>query len=230
MTFKAYQLLQQAQVVIGYRTYIELVQPLLVAGQQILASGMRSEVERCRQAVELALAGKRVVVISSGDPGIYGMAGVVLEELARREAQSSIALEVVPGVTASCAAAALLGAPLMHDHAVISLSDLLTPWELIARRLELAAAADLVVVLYNPRSHGRSKQVLEAQRIMLGHRPPATPVGVVWQAMRPGQQVEVSTLDQFTALPLDMTSIVLIGNSETRRVGAWMVTPRGYQR
>ncbi|NJC87826.1 MAG: cobyric acid synthase [Desulfuromonas sp.] len=227
--------IEAAEVVAGYQTYLDLI-PDLLAGKELLASGMRQEVERCRQALERAAAGQVVALVSGGDAGIYGMAGLVLE-LANEGAGAQPAallhdvdIEIVPGVSALQAAAARLGAPLMHDFAVISLSDLLTPWDTIARRLEAAAAVDFVVALYNPKSSSRTSQIEAARETLLRHRDPATPVGIVRHACRADEEVTVSTLLDFTAHPIDMFSLVIIGNTATYVDGKGrMVTPRGYE-
>ena len=217
--------IETAEVVAGYTTYLDLI-PELLAGKEILSSGMRQEVERCRQALERATAGATVALVSGGDAGIYGMAGLVLELAEGRPVE----IEIVPGISALQAAAARLGAPLMHDFAVISLSDLLTPWEVIVRRLEAAAAADFVVALYNPKSNSRTTQIEEARKILLRHRDGATPVGIVRHACRAGEAVVVTTLQDFTAHPIDMFSLVIVGNAATYVDDRGrMVTPRGYQ-
>jgi adenosylcobyric acid synthase len=213
-----------AEVVAGYQTYLDLI-PELLAGKELLASGMRQEVERCRQALERAAAGAVVALVSGGDAGIYGMAGLALE----LAAELPVEVEIIPGVSALQAAAARLGAPLMHDFAVISLSDLLTPWDTITRRLEAAAAADFVVVLYNPKSSSRTTQIETAQAILLRQRDGATPIGIVRHACRIGEAVTVTTLREFTAFPIDMFSLVIVGNAATYVDGQGrMVTPRGY--
>ncbi len=214
-----------AGVVAGYQTYLDLI-PELLAGKELLASGMREEVERCRQALGRAAAGATVALVSGGDAGIYGMAGLALE----LTGELPVEVEIVPGVSALQAAAARLGAPLMHDLAVISLSDLLTPWPVIARRLEAAGAADFVVALYNPKSNSRTTQIEAARDILLRHRAAATPVGIVRHACRAGEAVTVTTLGEFTAYPIDMFSLVIVGNAATYVDGKRrMVTPRGYQ-
>jgi precorrin-3B C17-methyltransferase len=187
---------------------------------------MGDEIGRCREAVRLARAGRRVAVVSSGDPGVYGMAGLILEMAA---GDPAIEIEIVPGVTAATAAAAALGAPLMCDFAVISLSDLLVPWAGIRRRLEAAAAGDLVAVLYNPRSARRIRQLDEALEIFRRHRKPTTPVGVVTNAGAPKQAIVLTTLARAGAAKVTMQSVVVIGNSATRLVGGRMVTRRGYR-
>jgi len=228
--------LDAAQVVAGYRTYIDLLAPLL-SHQEVLASGMKAEVKRCQAAIDRARAGQRVALVSSGDAGIYGMAGLVLEICAARGLkvgppegveEVDLHLEVIPGVPALAAAAALLGAPLMHDFAVISLSDLLTPWEIIQKRVELAAAGDLVIVLYNPKSKKRNWQLGAVRDLLLKAKDPATPVGIVSRAMREGQEVVITTLDNMLEHPVDMQTIIMVGNSQTFTYGPYMITPRGY--
>ena len=228
--------LDAAQVVAGYRTYIELIEPLLTH-QEVVATGMKAEVKRCQAAIDRACEGQRVALVSSGDAGIYGMAGLVLEICAARELQVGppdvpgevdFYLEVIPGVPALAAAAALLGAPLMHDFAAISLSDLLTPWEVIQRRVQLAAEGDLVIVLYNPKSKKRDWQLGVVRDLLLKVKDVATPVGIVSRAMREGQDAVVTTLEEMLEHPVDMQTVVIVGNSQTFTYGQYMVTPRGY--
>jgi len=223
-------------VVVGYQTYIDLVRPLLTT-QEVVATGMKAEVQRCQLALDRARAGARVALVSSGDAGIYGMAGLVLEmgaaqglKLGPPEGPGDVDLylEVIPGVPALAAGAALLGAPLMHDFVAISLSDLLTPWETIAKRLELAAQGDFVMVLYNPKSKKRDWQLGAVLDLLLRHKDPGTPVGLVSRAMRPGQEVVITTLHDMLNHPVDMQTVVIIGNSQTFTCGPYMVTPRGY--
>jgi precorrin-3B C17-methyltransferase len=187
---------------------------------------MGKEVERAKTAVTKALEGKKVVMVSSGDPGVYGMAGVVLEVAAQEK--TVIPVEIVPGVTAATAASAILGAPLVSDFAVISLSDLLTPWEKIERRLEAAASADFSIVLYNPQSQGRIEPLAKAYEIMLKYISPKTPVGVVRQAGREGEQYIVTTLKDMLNCEIDMVTTIVVGNSATKVVNGKMVTARGY--
>jgi precorrin-3B C17-methyltransferase len=187
---------------------------------------MGREVERAQIAVAEALENKKVAVVSSGDAGVYGMAGVVLEVAALEKAD--VPIEVVPGVTAATAAASKLGAPLVSDFAVISLSDLLTPWELIEKRLNAAAAADFVIVLYNPQSHMRTEPLAKAYKILLKYRRPDTPVGVVRQAGRSGEATSITTLEGLLESEVDMATTIVVGNSTTRIVNHRMVTPRGY--
>lgn len=219
-----------AEVIVGYRTYLRLLKDILPPGGQIVeGSGMRQEVERARLAVAHALSGQRVAVVSSGDAGVYGMAGLVLEVLLRTGRESEVDFQVVPGITAASTAASLLGAPLMHDFAVISLSDLLTPWEVIRRRIEAAAWGDYVVVFYNPKSRRRITQIEEAREILLRHRLPGTPVGVVTGAGRRDQRIALSDLERFLSVEIDMQSVVLVGNSQSYVKDGYMVTPRGYR-
>lgn len=224
--------LLRAQAIVGYKGYIELVEPSVLAGRQVLSTGMTGEVERCNAAIDLARSGVETVVVSSGDAGVYAMAGLVLELVETRGLALELDVEVVPGIPALCAAAALLGAPLMHDFAVISLSDLLTPWEVILRRVAAAAGADFVIVLYNPRSVRRKDQLPLALAAIAAERPGTTPVGLVKRAYRPGQEVLVTSLDGLDPESVDMQSILVVGNSATRLVaasgGARMLTPRGY--
>ncbi len=223
-------------MVAGYRTYIDMIAPLL-SSQEVVATGMKAEVARCQAAIERALAGARVALVSSGDAGIYGMAGLVLEICAARDlrigppesaGEVDFHLEVIPGIPALAAGAALLGAPLMHDFAAVSLSDLLTPWETIVKRLELAAQGDFVIVLYNPKSKKRHWQLAAVRDLLLKIRTPETPVGIASRAMREGQQVIVTTLQDLLEQPVDMQTIVIVGNSQTFAYGPYMVTPRGY--
>jgi precorrin-3B C17-methyltransferase len=232
--------LRSVDAVAGYTTYIELIRPL-IRGKTIICTPMKKEIQRAGEAIDTALAGTPCAMVSSGDAGIYAMAGLVLELCRERDiaivppdsrgsTAECLEIEVVPGIPALCAGAALLGAPLTHDFAVISLSDLLTPWETIEKRLEAAAAADFVIVLYNPRSRKRDWQLEKACRIALGHRSPQTPVGIVTRAAREGQSVRVVPLEALASAPVDMQTIVFIGNSTTFTYGDRMVTPRGYTR
>lgn len=234
MTFEAHQAIEQAEVVVGYQTYLEFIEPLL-AGKEVVSSGMMREVERCQQALAIAAEGKTVALVSSGDAGIYGMAGLALE-LAEPKLDAppspyrDVEIVVVPGVSAVQAAASVLGAPLMHDFAVISLSDLMTPIELIRKRLRAAAEADFVVALYNPRSKGRVTQIEEAAAIFIEARGPQVPVGIVRNACRSGESRIVTTLGEMLNHPIDMFSIVIIGNAATRiSADGRIITPRGYE-
>jgi len=189
---------------------------------------MTREIERCSAAIEQAKAGRSVAVISSGDPGVYGMAGLVLELLEKEGELNRIPVEIIPGITSATSAAARLGAPLMHDFAVISLSDLLTPWEIIEKRLQAAAYADFVTVLYNPASHKRNWQLKSAREIMLKHKAPSTPVGIVKNAARQQEEIYVTDLENMLNYPVDMLTTVIIGNKSSREAGGFIITPRGY--
>jgi len=226
----ARQAIAEADVVAGYKGYIELVPEDLLKGKEILSTGMMGEVERARGAVEAAVNGKRTVMVCSGDAGIYAMAGLLLEILEAGGLLDAIPFEVVPGVAAFNAAAALLGAPLMHDFASISLSDLLTPWESIELRLTAAASADFVIAIYNPRSKRRSDHLAKALGIIGKFRSLNTPVGVVGKAYRPGQSVRIATLGGVDTQGVDMQTVLIVGNSATRKVGDRLLTPRGYHR
>ena len=225
-TRRAEAAIAASQVVIGYKPYLELIRDL-TAGKEVLATGMTQEVERCRTALERAASGQEVALVSSGDPGIYGMAGLVLELQTADPVPAPI--EIIPGVTSASAAAASLGAPLMCDFAVLSLSDLLVPWETIQARLEAVAAADLVTVLYNPRSKKRRSQLEEAAAIFHRHRPGATPVGVGTAVGTAEESIVLSDLDNFLSLEIGMRSVVIIGNRSSHRRGDWFITPRGYR-
>ena len=224
----ASQVLAGADMVAGYAAYIDLVPPALLAGKDVCATGMTGEVARCRAALEAAAAGRDVALVSSGDAGVYGMAGLALEMLESMNLADAVEFGVVPGIPAVCAAAALLGAPLTHDFAVISLSDLLTPMEVITRRLTAALAADFVIALYNPRSRRRASHLEAALTLARSHRAPQTPVGMVKNAFRPGQEIRVSTLAEADPSFADMLTLVLVGNASTRLAAGRVLTPRGY--
>ncbi len=226
MSIRAVEVIKSSDCVIGYKTYINLIKGL-VEGKEVITSGMRSEVERASLAVEKAEAGKTVSVISSGDPGVFGMAGLVLE--VAKNCEQKIPVEVIPGIPSENAAAALLGAPLMHDHVTISLSDLLTPWEVIEKRVRLAADGDFVVVLYNPKSSERKWQIEKTIEILLSKKSPDTPVGIVKSAMRKKQNVTITNLGEALEHPIDMTTILIVGNSTTFVYDNYMVTKRGYK-
>ena len=228
MTLRAHQAVEQAEVVAGYHTYIELIASLL-EGKEVIGTGMMQEIDRCRMAVERAAEGKNVAVVSSGDSGVYGMAGLVLELVLQQPEESRPQFDVIAGVSAVNAAASVLGAPLMHDFAVISLSDLLTPWELILKRVEMAGKGDFVIALYNPKSHKRIQNIEEVRNILLRHRSPSTPVGIVTGASRETETKVLSTLQDFTEEEINMFSLVIIGNSHTYIKEGYMITPRGYE-
>ena len=225
LTPAAREAIEASEVVVGYATYLELIPELLV-GKEIISSEMMKEVDRCRKALDLAAEGRKVALVSGGDPGIYAMAGLVFEMA--REQNICVEIEVVAGVAALNACAARLGAPLMHDFAAISLSDLLTPWAKIEQRLEAAAAADFVVVIYNPKSKKRAEHIVRAREILLAHRPPETPVGIVTAATRENERIVLTTLDKMLESEIDMQTTIIVGNSMTFSWQGFMVTPRGY--
>lgn len=243
MSRRAHDALQCADAVFGYTTYIELIRPL-IGDKTVVATPMKKEVDRVEAAIEAALTGKSCAVVSSGDAGIYAMAGLVFEMCREKQIPiiaaenqagdvdvvNGITIEVVPGIPALAAGAALLGAPLTHDFAAISLSDLLTPWETIERRLAAAAEADFVMVLYNPKSKKRDWQLRKAQEIAMQHRDGETPVGIVTGAMRDNQQIHIVPLKELHTAPVGMQTTVFIGNSTTFSYGGRLVTPRGYKR
>jgi len=225
MTLAASEVLKNAEVIIGYSTYLELI-PEFLEGKEVISSQMMKEVDRCRKALETASSGKQVALVSGGDPGIYAMAGLVFEMA--RESDYPCAIEIIPGLAAINSCAARLGAPLMHDFAAISLSDLLTPWEVIEKRLTAAAGADFVVAIYNPRSKRRTEQIVRAQEIFLSHRSPDTPVGIVTAATRENEKIVITTLKDMLGQQIGMQSTVIIGNSQTFTWKDLMITPRGY--
>ncbi len=227
MTLAASEVLASAEVIIGYKTYLDLI-PEFLDGKEVLASEMMKEVDRCRKALELAAAGKQVALVSGGDPGIYAMAGLVFEMA--RESEYNCPIEIIPGLAAINSCAARLGAPLMHDFAAISLSDLLTPWELIEKRLEAVAHADFVTAIYNPRSKRRTEQIVRARAIFLSCRDPKTPVGIVTAATRDNEKIVITTLAQMLDQEIGMQSTVIIGNSQTYTWRDMMITPRGYDK
>ena len=227
----ALQALIESDVVVGYRGYINQVSALS-AGKQLVAMELGQELERAARAVDLAYDGHSVAVVSSGDAGIYGMAGPVFRVLTDRDWDGvSPVMDVVPGISALQSAASLLGSPLMQDFCAISLSNLLTPWEAIEQRLKGAAIGDFVVVLYNPRSGRRTWQLPEARRILMEHRDGTTPVGLIRDAYRPGQLISVTDLDRLEESfeDVDMFTTVVIGNSSTYMHQGFMITPRGYE-
>lgn len=226
----AAQAIETADVIVGYKTYLELIPQELLAGKTVIGTAMMQEMARCQQAIDQAMGGRSTVMVSSGDAGIYGMSGLVLELAEKQGLLDVMPFEVIPGIPALAAAAALLGAPLMHDFAVISLSDLLTPWDLIEKRLHHAALADFVLAIYNPRSKKRNWQLEKALNIVAESRDAKTPVGLVRQAYREEQAVSVHTLADFPVEQADMLSILIVGNSQTRPAGKWMLTPRGYMK
>ncbi|MBN6886728.1 cobalt-factor III methyltransferase [Cytobacillus horneckiae] len=231
ITKRAIDALQQSDYIIGYKTYVELIEHLVTA-KSIVSTGMTEEVSRAQEAVKQAEAGNIVSVISSGDSGVYGMAGLVYEVLVEMgwTEKDGVAVEIVPGISAINSCASILGAPVMHDSCTISLSDHLTPWTVIAKRIEAAGMADFVIALYNPKSGRRTRQIVEAQNILLKYRSPDTPVGLVKSAYRENQNVVLTTLAEMLEHDIGMLTTVIIGNSSTFFYDNKIITPRGYQR
>ena len=219
---KALECIKKSDVIVGYNKYIEFLQPLLEGDQQIHQTGMTKEIDRCKEALRLS-KDHIVSLVSTGDAGVYGMAGLALE--LRKDEE----IEIIPGITASCSAASVLGAPLMHDHCNISLSDLMTPYDVIQKRVELAAEADFVISLYNPRSKGRPHYLSESMDIIKEYRDLDTPVGIVKNALRDGQEMTLTSLGEFQDSKVDMMSIVIIGNSTSYTKDGKFITKRGYE-
>ncbi|QLL69175.1 precorrin-3B C(17)-methyltransferase [Lactobacillus sp. 3B(2020)] len=226
MTQEARNVIEKTNIIVGYATYMRLVEDM-IEGKEIVVTGMRGEIERCKRAIEIAKTGKDVAIISSGDAGVYGMAGLIMDLVAKQDAQ--IDIKVIPGVTASIAAAAHLGAPLMNDFCHISLSDLMTPWEVIEKRLHAAAQADFVICLYNPRSKGRPHHLRKALDIISQYKSEDTVVGIGKDVARPKEIDEITTIKDLDETEVNMTSIVIVGNKETYVDNGRMITPRGYQ-
>ncbi|EPS5493293.1 precorrin-3B C(17)-methyltransferase [Listeria monocytogenes] len=225
MTGEALQAIEDAEVIVGYVTYIKLIKEL-IKDKEVVKTGMRREIDRCQEAVDIALTGKKVAVVSSGDAGIYGMAGLVLE-LAEKS-NPNLEVKVIPGITASIGAAAVLGAPIMHDFCHISLSDLMTPWEVIEKRLTHAAMADFVVCFYNPRSKGRANHLANAFQKMMEYKSGDTVVGIVKDVGRKEERKIITTMRDIDYDLVDMTTMVIVGNKETYVKNGKMITPRGY--
>ena len=221
MTLKAKQAIEESNIVVGYNKYIDMIKPL-VEDKELFSTGMRGEEARCRKALELSKENNTVALISTGDSGIYGMAGLILQM------QEDESVEIIPGVTASSAAGSVIGAPLMHDNCNISLSDLMTPYDLIKKRVRNAADADMIISLYNPRSKGRPHYLREAIEIIKEYRELNTPVAVVRHALRDGQEYKLFTLENFDEEVVDMFSIVIVGNSQSFIKNGKFITPRGY--
>jgi cobalt-precorrin 5A hydrolase/precorrin-3B C17-methyltransferase len=247
ITSYAQNAIRRSNVILGYEKYLDLTKELF-KDKEVISTGMTQEVERCKKAVDLALAGKTVSVISGGDPGIYAMAGLVFELIRARDTEyriqtsdkknlfydscvlsSKVHIEVIPGISAFNACAAKLGAPLMHDFACISLSDRLTPWEVIEKRLDTSADADFVIVLYNPKSKGRTKHIERARELILKYRNPETPVGIARGATREDEKIVITDLKNMLDYEIDMQTTVIVGNSQTFVWEGWMITPRGYK-
>jgi precorrin-3B C17-methyltransferase len=234
MTYRAKQVIEESEVIIGYDTYVSLVEDL-IAGKEVYRYAMTQEVDRANQAIDLAEKGRIVSVVSSGDPGIYGMVGLIYEILAqkgwnRHDNSSSIYVECVPGVSSLNSCAALVGSPLMTDFAVVSMSDLLVPWEIIVKRVEAAAMGDYVTVIYNPASKKRVHQLRDTREIFLKYRKPDTPIAIVKGAYRESQELVVTTLERMLEHQdmLGMITTVIVGNSSTFNYEGMMINPRGY--
>lgn len=220
MTVKSVKALEESDIIVGYTKYIEFIKPI-IKDKVVFSTGMRGEVERCKKALELS-KDKVVSIVSTGDAGIYGMAGLILEMKKDED------VEIIPGVTASSAAASVVGAPLMHDNCNISLSDLMTPYDLIKKRVELAAQGDFIISLYNPKSNGRPLYLKECMELIKKYRSGNTPVAVVKNALRDGEEKTLFTIDSFDDSNVDMFSIVIIGNTKSYIKDNKFVTPRGY--
>lgn len=223
MTFRAYDVLKNSDIIIGYKTYVDLIEDMF-PDKKIIKSYMRKEVARCEETLKLALEGNVISLISSGDAGVYGMAGLMLEI-----ANGQVEVEIVPGITSANASASLGGAPIVHDSVNISLSNLLTDWELIKKRIDLASQGDFVITLYNPKSSGRPELINEARDIMLKHKRKDTPVLIARNVGREGENYDITTLDKMLDYEINMFSTVIIGNSNTKVLNNKMITPRGYK-
>lgn len=221
MTLKAMEAIKESDVIVGYTKYIDMIKPLL-KGKELYSTGMRGEEARCREALKLS-KDKNVALVSTGDSGIYGMAGLILEMKKDED------VEIIPGITASSAAGSVIGAPLMHDNCNISLSDLMTPYEDIKKRVKLAAQGDFVISLYNPRSKGRPNYLNECMNLIREFREDNTPVAVVRNALRDGESYKLFTIKEFDPKVVDMFSIVIVGNSKSLIKDGSFITPRGYQ-
>ena len=231
MTYRAREAIAESDTIVGYTTYVNLVEDL-IQGKDVYSYAMTQEVERARQCIDLAESGRTVSLVSSGDPGIYGMAGLIYEMLAESgwDPKTGLPVEIIPGVSALNSCSAIVGSPLMTDFAVLSMSDLLVPWDVIEKRVEAAAAGDFVIVVYNPASKRRIRQLQEARSIILKYRSPKTPVAIIKGAYRNSQTVVLTTLEGLPdhADKLGMISTVIIGNSSTYTYGDLMINPRGY--
>ena len=225
MTLEALETIKKCDIIIGYKTYINLIKDL-VSGKYILENGMRQEVDRCTRALDLSSKGHKVALISGGDSGVYAMAGLVYELNSKLDKREDI--RVVQGITSSISAAASLGAPLMHDFCQISLSDLMTDWSLIEKRIELASRADFVICIYNPKSKGRPDHLETAFNIIREYKPATTPVGIVKNAGRSNEEKYIMTLASMDFEICDMSTMIIVGNKETFIDGDIMITPRGF--
>lgn len=223
MTFRAYDVLKNSDIIIGYKTYVDLIEGMF-PDKKIIKSYMKKEVARCEETLKLALEGNIISLISSGDAGVYGMAGLMLEI-----AGGQVEVEIVPGITSANASASLGGAPIVHDSVNISLSNLLTDWELIKKRIDLASQGDFVITLYNPKSSGRPELINEARDIMLKHKRKDTPVLIARNVGREEENYDITTLSEMLDYEINMFSTVIIGNSNTKVLNNKMITPRGYK-
>ena len=232
MTFRAKDAIKQSDTIVGYETYVNLVQDL-IEGKDVYRYAMTQEVERAHQCIDLAKSGKIVSLVSSGDPGIYGMAGLIYEILAESgwNPEDGLQVEIIPGVSALNSCASIIGSPLMTDFAVLSMSDLLVPWEVITKRVEAAAQGDFVIVIYNPSSKKRIHQLQDTRKIILKYRNPSTPVAIIKGAFRDSQSVVLTDLENLPnhSDKLGMISTVIIGNSSTYTYKDLMINPRGYK-
>jgi len=232
MTFRAKEVIEESDTIVGYETYVNLVQDM-IEGKDVYRYAMTQEVERAHQCIDLAKEGKTVSLVSSGDPGIYGMAGLIFEILAESgwDPKSGLQVELIPGVSALNSCASIIGSPLMTDFAVLSMSDLLVPWEIIVKRVEAAAQGDFVIVIYNPSSKKRIHQLQDARKLLLKYRKPSTPVAIIKGAYRESQTVVMTDLEHMEnfADKLGMISTVIIGNSSTYNFKDLMINPRGYK-
>jgi len=231
MTFRAKQVIEESDTIVGYETYVNIVQDL-IDGKDVYRYAMTEEVERARQCIDLAKSGKIVSLVSSGDPGIYGMAGLIYEMLAESgwDPKDGLPVEIIPGVSALNSCASIIGSPLMTDFAVLSMSDLLVPWEIIVKRVEAAAQGDFVIVIYNPSSKKRIHQLQDTIKILLKYRKPTTPVAIIKGAFRNSQSVVLTDLENIInhSDKLGMITTVIIGNSSTYNYKDLMINPRGY--
>ena len=231
MTFRAKRVIEESDTIVGYETYVNLVEDL-IDGKDVHRYAMTQEVERAHQCIDLAKEGKIVSLVSSGDPGIYGMAGLIFEILAESgwNPESDLQVELVPGVSALNSCASLIGSPLMTDFAVVSMSDLLVPWEIIVKRVEAAAQGDYVIVIYNPSSKKRIHQLQDTRKLLLKYRKPSTPVAIIKGAFRKSQTIVMTDLEHLEehSDKLGMISTVIVGNSSTYNFKDLMINPRGY--
>jgi precorrin-3B C17-methyltransferase / cobalt-factor III methyltransferase len=232
MTFRAKKVIEESDTIVGYTTYVKLVQDL-ISGKDVYEYAMTQEVERAQQCIDLAKEGKIVSLVSSGDPGIYGMAGLIYETLAESgwDPKNGLQVEIVPGVSALNSCSAIIGSPLMTDFAVLSMSDLLVPWDIIIKRVEAAAQGDFVIVIYNPASKKRIHQLQDTRKILLKYRKPSTPVAIIKGAYRESQTVVLTDLENLEkhSDKLGMISTVIVGNSSTYNYKDLMINPRGYK-